>query len=107
MNKKDKEMEYQKGIDELYNQMQKFGRIDFVKALFDIKKELDIANKKLDRVKEYFDKDVKQELKYLYQKSNDFHKGKDYGDLGYGGAIQSVQAVSDNILSIIGGKDDK
>lgn len=50
MNKEDKEMEYQAGIDKLYNQTQEFGRIDFVKVLFDTKKELDIANKKLERV---------------------------------------------------------
>ncbi len=57
----------------------------------------------LDKIKEYFNKDVKEELNYLYQKSDDFFKGKDYGDKGYSASIQSVQAISDNILSIIGG----
>lgn len=73
----DKKMEYQKGIEELYNETEEFGRIDFVKVIFDLReenavleshmdfigalnrqldrreKELNKANNKLDKVKQY------------------------------------------------------
>ena len=70
-----------------------------------LQQELSIANDKLKKIEEYFNKDVKEELNYLYQKNDDFFKGKDYGDKGYGASIQSVQAIRDNILSIIEGND--
>lgn len=92
MNKEDKEMEYQKGIDELYNQTQEFGRIDFVKALFDIKKELDIANKKLERIKNH----VQTQQSIIKRQPSADRSIDDY-----------ILARLDTILEIIGGNDDK
>lgn len=66
--------------------------------------QLEIANKKLDVIREYFNKDVNTELKYLWDKNDKFHKNKDFGDKGYGCAIQSVQAIQDHVLSIVKGE---
>ena len=53
MNKKDKEIEYQKGLTELYEKTQDCGRIDFVKVLFDLKEELEnMINNNLETNKE-------------------------------------------------------
>ncbi len=87
MNKEDKEMEYQAGIDKLYNQTQAFGRIDFVKVLFDTKKELDIANKKLDKIEKY----IKENACYSETKKE---------------CLCSFSSLAlDKILEIIGGEE--
>ena len=55
----------------------------------------------IDKLKKYLKEDVEEERKYLYKKSDKFFEGKDFGDKGYGCAIQCVQAIQDHLLDIL------
>lgn len=72
-----------------------------------LEKQNEKLQNKIDKIKEYFDIYVPEELKYLYDKNNQFHKDKDYGDKDYACAIQSVQAIKDGILKIIEEKEEE
>ena len=75
MNKKEKEIEYQKGLTELYEKTQEMGRGDFVKMIYDLKEELDIANKKLEKIEEHCNKSIEyeeREIKMLSEQHNKF-----------------------------------
>ena len=59
MNKKDKEMEYQKGITELYEKTQEMGRGDFVKMIYDLQQEKEKIIKLIEKLKQFYIEDVK------------------------------------------------
>ena len=71
------------------------GRIDFVKVLFDLKEELDIANNKLKEVKE----NTKSLRKTLFEEM-----AEQYGNDENGGDFININVLPsiDKVLSIIG-----